>query len=211
MSFLKTIYQNQTSKMEALYNACVNGDLSGVKEMVAAGTEVDFTLEIDNKTVSPLSAAVKHGHIELAEYLIINGANVNIYPIDESIMLTAVRSYNIAMVRMLLDSNGDVDCCNHRSESLLSWVVYLDYPEMVEMLIDYGADVNITDQDGNTPLHIACMYNKTNIVKILLSKGADCNIINDEKSRPYDLTWSDEIRDIINDHLNSIPDIKEPD
>ena len=60
---------------ESILGAVSYGNIEAVKQHLAAGADVDATVEEDRTT--PLHGAALNGHKEVAELLIAKGANVN--------------------------------------------------------------------------------------------------------------------------------------
>ena len=54
---------------------CEEGNIDAVRDIAESG-QVDINGQATND-LSPLAVAIKHHHIEVAEYLIAQGANVN--------------------------------------------------------------------------------------------------------------------------------------
>lgn len=71
-------------KIESLFHACVAGDLSRVREIIECGdhdpngdNRWGVDIDPDGWQRSPLQVAIEGGHLELARWLIANGADVN--------------------------------------------------------------------------------------------------------------------------------------
>lgn len=73
--------------------------------------------------------------------------------------------------------------------------------EMVEYLLQQGANINCCDNEGWTPLHAAASLGQTKIVELLLSHQADVTIVNCENFLAYDLARTDEVRELMHEHL----------
>lgn len=73
---------------------------------------------------------------------------------------------------------------------------------MVEFLISQGADVNRKDNEGWTPLHVTASCDLLSIASFLIESGADLGSINSDGDLPIDLVQSDEMRDLIQKHVN---------
>lgn len=73
---------------------------------------------------------------------------------------------------------------------------------MVEFLISQGADVNRKDNEGWTPLHVTASCDLLSIASFLVESGADLGSINSDGDLPIDLVQSDEMRNLIQKHVN---------
>ncbi|KAF9584964.1 hypothetical protein BGW38_004466 [Lunasporangiospora selenospora] len=69
------------------------GDLEAVKKFIAGGVSVNAQ---DEFGYSPLHAAISYGHKELAQYLLDNGANVNIQDNDNDTPLFVCETVELA-------------------------------------------------------------------------------------------------------------------
>jgi ankyrin repeat protein len=74
-----------------------------------------------NKTGwTPLHYACTNGHLEIAEFLLNKGAEVNaVSNSDTTPLMMAIRSGNIQLVRLLLDRGADLQIRNHQGFSAI--------------------------------------------------------------------------------------------
>jgi ankyrin repeat protein len=129
---------------------------------------IDLNKEYGDYKVTLLFIATQHGHKELVEFLIKNGAEVNkvqSHRID--LLSTAVDYGHIEVVKILLKYNPDADI-----SALLSMVAGYGAKELIEFLIKNGADVNKNYQNIRTPLYAAAESGHAEIVDLLLKYGA---------------------------------------
>ena len=154
----------------------------------------------DNWT--PLMAAVTVGNLEMAKFLVANGAFVNTQTHRELIspLCIAVKNGDVQMVEFLLNNNAHVDqACEGQygthmhGTPLEIAIVNGAYPEIVDLLVSHGAWINEKDNQGYTPLMLVAMHtphkevlDKTSIdnyvksAEILLDAGAEVNIKDDD-------------------------------
>jgi ankyrin repeat protein len=101
---------------------------------------------------------LRTGNVELARYLIQNGADVNMNTLQNHEVLAALGYEGIH------DNNGLCALC---------CAVISDNFEMVKLLVDTGkADLENPSAGGLTALHIAIMGDKVKISKYLIQQGA---------------------------------------
>ena len=92
-------------------------------------------------------------------------------------MLAAVRSGDLAKLRMLLTSGVDLDSRDPLGWSALMWASALNLPHVVRVLLECGADTEVTDQYGATALMKACRQDSIAIADLLLKYGADIDAV----------------------------------
>jgi ankyrin repeat protein len=174
-----------------------------------------------HKTKSPLSVAFANGHLELAELLIVNGADINNQYVYPPILLKAAKHNDVKAVEMLLDNNADVDVSDIEGGTALHYACYYGCEEIVDFLLMNGANKDKKDDRGWTPLHAAADRNRVGVIKLLLEYGADKNIVDNDGNKPIDHCWSDEcinlladeevdINDVVQRHHRHAKHVKEP-
>lgn len=125
-----------------LHEECAIGRVEAVKQMIGlCGSKMIDAHSQDGFT--PLSLACFFGHLDVAEYLVDQGANVN---------LAATNPMRVAPL--------------HAAAAARSF-------QIVQMLVKAGADVNQAQQQGWRPLHAAAQNGDAKTVKLLLDAGAD--------------------------------------
>jgi len=135
------------------------------------GTTIDKTpvaKQIDNQNPFPqtkeyllnweLYIALYYGHIEIAEFLIGKGANINAINKDGDTPLhIAVKEGNKKIAKFLLnqDANININAINKDGDTLLHIAVKEGNKKIAKFLLNQGADINAANKDGDRPLHIA--------------------------------------------------------
>ncbi len=67
----------------------------------------------------------------------------------------AARNGHTEIVKVLLQSNAEVDAVDKNKKTPLHWAAEKGCKEIVSALIEKEANVNAKDQDGSTPLRWA--------------------------------------------------------
>ena len=140
-----------------IHEAVAAGDLDKVKALLEA--DPSLLESKDNESGTPLMTACSTLQVEVVNYLIDNGANVNAkgrvgvtplfcFPSDKEIPLD--------LVQRLIDKGADV---NAKLRLNRNWTVLVDYVvrgniKMAKFLIEHGADPNVRDIEG-TVVHMA--------------------------------------------------------
>jgi ankyrin repeat protein len=128
--------------------------------------------------VSPLGAALRGGHLKIAEVLHEHGAEVDVQgDNDYTALYGASSSGHFEIVQWLLSHRANP---NHRAKfdgwTSLHTAAYNGHVEVSRLLLQYKADINARDNEGQTPLHVAVQYfGYVNVARLLLEHGADVN------------------------------------
>lgn len=116
---------------------------------------------------TPIQAAAHVGNRPIAEYLLNQGA-----PLD---ICTAAMLGQIETVRAML--NNDAELAHARgahSIPVLFFAAISGHLEIADLLHGLGAEVN-TGAGSNTPLHGAVLFGQQGMVEWLIQHGADVN------------------------------------
>ena len=111
-----------------IWAAAAKGDLDGIKQQLAKGTNVNATFVqagVPGSGATPLHLAAATGQLEAAKLLLEKGAEIEAKAADEY------------------------------KGTPLHWAAFVARLDAVKFLIDAGANVNAKDQKGNTPLDAA--------------------------------------------------------
>ncbi len=115
---------------------------------------------------TPLGLACYFGHEEIARYLLLKGAEVN---------LPSTNSFQVYPLHSAVAANN------------------LD---ITKILLEAGAEVNIRQQAGFTPLHAAAQHGNIEMLILLLEAGADVGARNDAGLTPSYLATERGFHDI---------------
>ena len=158
-----------------LRDAAVAGNTAYVLATLQEGFAVNTDLGPDNGTL--LLLAVKHGHTELVECLISNGADLDhLSSMGATALLMATSRGDIDMVELLISRGANVDAGDREGYNALIGNANIGNQEIAELLIRRGANVNATTRDNMTALYMATYSNRKEMVKLLLAHNADVNM-----------------------------------
>eukprot|EP00039_Didymoeca_costata_P033031 m.40379 g.40379 ORF g.40379 m.40379 type:complete len:416 (-) comp9658_c0_seq1:135-1382(-) len=141
-----TLYNEESSVLTLLINACWEGNIDLVNNLLETG---DVSLNVGVRAVykvkwTPLTAACFRGNLDVVRRLIAHGANVDKH-------------------------SGD---CGWSPLTAAAFEGHLD---IVKELLDAGADPNKLDGNNEAPLHPAAYNSKLDVVKMLIMRNADLN------------------------------------
>jgi uncharacterized protein len=151
------------------------GDVSAIRFLIANGESLSSLGEnLD------LNGAAFHGHWQLCQFLIENGADVN-YALPtsgetplHSVLARANRPATNHIIKILLSYGANVNCkskeasstgnfmrdCKTRGESPLHLAAAFGSLDTIDMLLDAGAIVNSKDMYGDSPLTWASRHRR---------------------------------------------------
>ena len=162
------------------------GDVSAIRYLVAQGAALASLGENLG-----LSTASFHGHWQLCEFLIENGADVNHSDPDtgetalHAALCTANRLAHDLVVKVLVAAGADPNCvtkpsketgafmrdCRTKAETPLHRAAAFGTPKTVQLLLDAGARIDAKDMNGDSPLGWASWYARPDSVLRKLCYG----------------------------------------
>jgi len=179
-------YQFHVSKSTALHAAARLGIVE-IAQNLATATEDRLTSiearDIMNRT--PLVVAAEHGHADMAEWLLGEGANVDAECQGQMIetykaLIAASSNGHTKVVKLLLDHGATKDqqrpCGGHHICGPLYEAAFEGHQQTVELLLDRGAEIDQVTSWGINALQAACTAANQAMVALLLARGANVNV-----------------------------------
>lgn len=162
--------------------------LYGHKDICVKLREYMPFLRLDDKNDSgdtPLHLAVKSRNVDLINYLIREGANLEIMNCSDytPLKIACESGYNEIIDIFMLRGVSVNFTYTLRKKTLLHYACENGLYNYIMYCLGHGIDVNARDIARSTPLILATKSNNTEIVKCLLENGADPNVY-DTESRP---------------------------
>ena len=116
---------------------------------------------------------MKHTDIELLQFLISNGADINILDINQRTPLfPAVQSKFDEGIKILIDNGANVNFKDANGNTPL--IVAMDcHSEIIKLLINSGAYVNSKNNMLQTPLHWTARRGNIEASKLLIENGGN--------------------------------------
>ena len=133
-----------------------------------------------------LSIAAKDNFREIAQILVMNGADVNHKDNDEQSPIDlAALCGNTGIVEVLLQAGVSVNSESlWNNETPLMIAALEGRTQTVQFLISKGADIMMQDTNGDRALHFAAKSSYVDIVTNLIEAGAEVNCTNKELWTP---------------------------
>ena len=125
-------------------------DIATVRAHIAAGTNIDTVDDWTGKTA--LHYAAEYGHLEIADLLLANGANVNHRDDDKATPLyfAAVGGF-VELAKLLLVYGADINARDKARETPMDGAVFFGHVNMVNVFQQY---LGITRYSYDTRFHI---------------------------------------------------------
>ncbi|KAL7835585.1 hypothetical protein SRHO_G00279320 [Serrasalmus rhombeus] len=167
--------QQQCDKSTALHFACTQGAIEAVKFMLLPYKQMEEIINIrDGANQTPLHRATLFDHVELAEYLVSKGADIDCIDYKGlSPLLLATSCSAWKTVSFLLSKDADFRLKDKAGRNFLHLVVFQpkglkNLPEHVLQSKAVTELLSDEDFDGCTPLHYACKLGIHDSVKNML-------------------------------------------
>ena len=146
-------YATDKSGSTAVHNFASIGAVDVLKIFLDCDTDLDC-LDAEGKT--PLMAAIELSRYNTTEFLIFNGANVNLRDRDgDSALHYAISTSRPDFISILLEHHADVNAVGRNDRTPLHDACEVNNVTIVKMLLDRGADHTLKDRRGQTALDLA--------------------------------------------------------
>jgi ankyrin repeat protein len=140
-----------------------------VKLLVERGADLEFPAD-----QPPLLEALQQDEIEVAEYLISKGADVNaISRTGNSSLMVACETRDVWIVELLLKNGADPNYTDEEGDHALLEAAGMGATRIISELLRHGAAINLQDNEGWTPLMKAAVSGFPGTVEVLCQAGAD--------------------------------------
>ncbi len=166
-----------------IHQAAKEGDLAKVKALLEKNTDLINAKNENGQT--PLHIAASGGQLAVVEFLISQGADINLRQNNGATALHfACFGGHRDVVEWLIDNGADVNSKDNNGLTPLRVAVFRSNKEMIALLIEKGAALNAREENGATPLHEACIRGNKDVVELLIEKGANIGIEDDSGNTP---------------------------
>ena len=180
------------SNGQDIFETINNGDLETVKSILEKDPELIKAR--DNVGDSPLTWAVTTNNIEIARYLIKQGAEINASNQDgrTPIHWVVIRA-GADMAELLIENGADINIVDYDKHTPLHNAGTRGNVEVAKLLVEKGADLEIKDDYGRTPLILTAReMGNIDIIRILIDSGANINARDNFNDTALDLAaWRD--------------------
>mgnify|MGYP000554002354 CR=1 FL=1 len=151
-----------------LFEACAVGKFDAATLLIFQ--HPNSINEFSEDGFTPLGLACYFGHEDLAKFLLLKGADVNlaskngfnVFPIH-----SAVAANNINITKMLLDAGAYPNVCQKAGLAPLHTAAQLGNIELIILLLEHGAEVGLRMEGGKLPADLAAEKGFNEIAEIL--------------------------------------------
>ena len=161
-----------------LHNYARIGDITGVQKELDKGIDIDYFAP---QTPLMLAAFSQKAGIEMLQFLVQNGANVNAFneESEDTVLKWAVRSGNLEKIQFLLDMGADLHYITLSGYDVLINAMFCEDDEnlipLLNFLIAKEAKLNSITIYGESALRIASNIGRFDAINLLLVAGANAN------------------------------------
>ena len=216
---------SRKAKYYPLELACLNGNFQ-IVELLFNSNLLNFNRDDDSSLIN----ASMYNELEIIDFLIKKGININRIVNGRAALHWAVQEHHIDAIELLLKNGADINLIGFKKYSdgfdedgeyplgIAGGEVYEKKPitlKIYKLLLERGANPNIKDGQGCTELMGVVLFKKIELVKLLLDFGANLNSIDNEGATALfyaKLRKQDKIAELLiekgaNPNLGSIGDV----
>jgi ankyrin repeat protein len=178
-----------------LSRAASRGDLKTVKELIAAGANI----ETSSPETSPLAMAVLSDKEGVIEFLISKGANAKVLMVGQSLLTIAAVNGNERVVKLLLANGLDP---NFVGEAGITPMHRAKNKVVAKQLLEKGGNLKLKTKDGSTPLHYVIRSNFEDVTELYIEVGADVTALDSHGKTPLDYAETPKMKDLVSKNGN---------
>ncbi|KAI0557673.1 ankyrin repeat protein [Gracilaria domingensis] len=166
----------------ALIAAADSGDISWVKRSINAGAAIDCEDESRSGSTA-LAIASSHGHLQVVQYLLKNGADPEKRNnLGNTALIQAAKNGHSQVVRTLLNANAAAGHINDDGNTALTTAAWNGHSEVVGLLVAQvspDSQLQHRTRSQNTALTIAALHMHLDVAKTLLAAGSNVDHMNE--------------------------------
>ena len=180
--YLKAIMMNVKNRRgkTQLHHCAREGFTTSVKRLLSI-RNINVYVKDDKDRSTPLHDAAYNGHVEIANLLLQNGAELNARRDNGDTPLhDAADKGHVEITRLLLQNGAEVNSKSKWGNTPLHDAAWNGHEKISRLLLQNGANVNTKSISGFTPLHRAAMKGHIDILHLLVENGADLEAQHDD-------------------------------
>lgn len=177
------LFDSINREYSSLANLIINEDINTLREKLEQGWDINKKILVC-KYVSdlPIILALHENKIKVVEFLIKNGANLNLE--GDPAIPAAADCCSLDTIKLLLKHGADLHAVNNVGSNAIHRAAYHQRYDLIDQLIELGIDIK---NDG-VILRSAVYHRDHFFIKFLLEKGIDVNCHTPDMVFPYNST-----------------------
>ncbi len=155
---------------DPLFLAAYGGNAEVLPDLLKAGASLNGEMRlIGTSSTDPISGAVRHGYLDVADVLVKLGAPVDRTDARITPLVKAVLGDQVEMAKFLISKGADVNHVDGNGMTPLLYAASIDFgtPAMIDMLLRAGARTDMKTKEGKTALELARQYKHTHLIPSL--------------------------------------------
>lgn len=186
LSVLVLVHLTVMASAEQIVDAAKNGDLKTVKAILSQNPEKLNAL--DEGKYTPLHWACMRAHWDVAQYLIEQGADLNIQGGDGGSPLQwATHHDNVEIVKLMIDKGAKLNVQNQWGMTELHTAIWRGNIHVVDYLLDQGSNPLIKTNEGWTAMHYAFRSGHDDVIELLRNRGLSLRVQDNNGRYPQHL------------------------
>lgn len=161
------------SRLTAIRLGIAKGSARTVQLLLQAGCSPN---EWINTRESPAYWAAERGDLEILRELLKAGADAHGSPEKAAAADAAIRSGNLPILDVLIDSGIDPKRLDDKGHGLLHQAAIFNTESISRRLLELDVPHDVRDEEGLTPLHYAARYGAIQTLQLLVQHGADVHV-----------------------------------
>lgn len=179
----ETFKPAKPGSLSPLAGAAGHGQFDAVELLLSRGATLNP--HINSSSSSPLHEAIRADDVEIAQYLLDLGADVDSLNCWRTTpLMYAVKYGSLPVVELILAHDPDLHKQSFVGAVAIHWALFPNRPEVMEVLLRAGAGVERPLADGSTLLHCAVQAELVETVELLVRFGASVKAKNEARLTP---------------------------
>jgi ankyrin repeat protein len=135
---------------------------------------IEHGADMEDQSRTSLNHAASYGRVQIGQYLLDRGANINTRnDLRNTPLINAVSYGHIEFARMLLERGAVIDAQGYYRKTALHCAINGRFTQAVQLLLEHGADVNVRHYKGNTASELASLRGHQEIVELISAYSAE--------------------------------------
>lgn len=189
------------SKDKNGYTPVATSSIYGFNDTVKKLVEYKANINIQDKNgLTPLIYAIEQDNKELANFLIENGADLNMAEkeYDRTPIFFSIENKNTNITEILISKGANVNAVDKNGVTPLNIAIKEDGNiDIIKLLVKNKADLNILTEEGDSLIEYAINKNDTDMIQTLVEGGVNLNVAGISSNTPLMTAVSKSLENIV--------------